>query len=183
MGDENRPDKDGQRGGKDRSGKGGRRHWRRKKNRYNKKRTPPNCAICGTAVRDVLTAIAYGEEKSAAHFDCVMKELGERENLEPKEKLVYLGGGTFGVVKMKGGGGKFQVLRKIPFEDREITPEWRIRASERQRKLSRVNLPNLRTSVEINARAEDEDDSDTTDSLTEPLGPDSDTSDGEQSRA
>lgn len=75
------------------------------------------CPICGQTVRLLLTAIAYGDEKEPAHFDCVLKQISEKETPGQKEKIIYLGGGSFGIVEFKSGGnGTFEIKKRIEFE-------------------------------------------------------------------
>jgi hypothetical protein len=79
-----------------------------------------------------MTAIAQGEWAAPAHFDCVLREIGQKEELEPKEKVCYLGNGTFGLLKFKQGGAvRFSIRKRIQYEaaDKDIT--WRKRISRR----------------------------------------------------
>lgn len=94
------------------------------------------CPICNQGVRDILTAIAWGEERKPAHFDCILKNISESEELTPKEKLVYLGGGSFGIVQFRSGGGpgpRFTVRKRIQLEEKEEKIEWRRKISRKIR--------------------------------------------------
>ena len=93
----------------------------------------PICPICEKTVRDVLTAIATGTENKPTHFDCVLKALGEQEPLEPNEKICYLGGGSFGIVKSRGGsaGNKFFVRKRLQYEPKEHKVSWRKKIADR----------------------------------------------------
>ena len=118
-------------------GKGGQRSGGRRRN--NRRRGPKSrgrrylsndvtyeCPLCGQNVRDILTAIAYGDEKIPAHFDCVVRDLAKKEELTGKEKIVYLGKGEFGVVRFKGNGNKFEIIRRLPLEnEKEGVITWR----------------------------------------------------------
>ncbi len=114
------------------SGGGRRRNNRRRGNKPKPKKYYSGdkvyeCPICGQNVRDVLTAIAYGDEKSPAHFDCVLKKIAGQEALKNKEKVIYLGKGEFGIVKFKGNSSnKFEIVKRIPLEPRQDGPvSWR----------------------------------------------------------
>jgi len=101
-------------------------HGRRRNNnrRYRQKRSFPVCPICNQSVKYLLTAISVGEDNKPAHFDCVLKKIAEEENLEPREKISYIGNGNFAIVS--GKPGKDLIIRKIiEFEGRESKGEWR----------------------------------------------------------
>jgi hypothetical protein len=89
------------------------------------------CPLCAEPVRDLYTAIAYGEHSAAAHFDCIVALLGEREELEEGAWLCYLGGGSFGIVQMlpaarRGDrGGSLLIHKRIEVEEKDAAPEWR----------------------------------------------------------
>jgi hypothetical protein len=111
---------------------------RKHSNSKNRKRNPrkrhfPICPICQSSVRDLYTAIAFGEENIPAHFDCIMKELAASEELQEKERISYLGGGSFGIVQ-NTGGGKFFIRKRIQFEQKELNLDWRKYARNRAQK-------------------------------------------------
>ena len=89
------------------------------------------CPLCAEPVSDLYTAIAYGEGKDPAHFDCVVALLGEREGLEEDTRVCYLGGGSFGIVQVgisgRQGerGGTPWVRKRIEVEERDAAPAWR----------------------------------------------------------
>jgi hypothetical protein len=89
------------------------------------------CPLCAEPVRDLYTAIAYGQHSAPAHFDCIVALLGEREELEEGAWLCYLGGGSFGIVQMlpaagRGDrGGSLLIHKRIEVEDKDAAPEWR----------------------------------------------------------
>jgi len=87
----------------------------------------PKCPYCGQNVRDVLTAIETIEDESPVHFDCVLKKIAEEEKLEPKEKVCYLGNGTFGVIQFKNSSdpSKFVIKKRIQIEDEKKEIPWR----------------------------------------------------------
>jgi hypothetical protein len=59
---------------------------------------PLTCFICGKTIDEPLMAIGAKEGGEATHFDCVLSQLASREQLADNEKIIYLGGGSFGVV-------------------------------------------------------------------------------------
>jgi len=81
----------------------------------------------------MLTAISVNEEMDPAHFDCVLKQLSETEDLNKGEKITYLGNGVFGVVKLKSGnkGLNFTIVKKIQFENKDKKAEWRKKIGRR----------------------------------------------------
>ncbi len=91
------------------------------------------CPICGKAVKSMLTAISVSDDMEPAHFDCVLKQLTERENLQKGEKITYIGNGNFAVIKMKQGGKgvPFTILKKIQFEEKDKKAEWRKKIGKR----------------------------------------------------
>jgi len=94
----------------------------------------PNCPICGRPVRYMMTAIAQGENGEPTHFDCVLRLITEKEELQPREKVCYLGNGSFGIVRFKPGGqSKFTIRKRIQYEEREKSFPWRKRISSRVR--------------------------------------------------
>ena len=58
-----------------------------------------------------------------AHFDCILEDLKKSNELSEKEKIVYLGGGTFGIIEetepTKDSSSRFFVRKRINYEDRK----------------------------------------------------------------
>ena len=109
------------------------------------------CPVCGQPVRDLYTAIAYGERKAPAHFDCILALLGEREELEEGTRVCYLGGGCFGIVdtgllsRQGDRGGAAWIRKRIEVEERDATPGWR--------EVLRLPLPEPRVAVAASEEA------------------------------
>lgn len=81
-----------------------------------------------------MTAIAQGEGNAPAHFDCVLRDIAQKEELQPKEKVCYLGNGAFGILKFKQGGPvRFTIRKRIQYEAAEKDVAWRKRISNRVR--------------------------------------------------
>ena len=97
-------------------------------NDYPKKKIEyPTCPICNSKINDIYSAISYGEDNLPAHFDCILKELSEKEELMNKEKICYLGGGSFGIVKFSNtpGSNRFFVRKRIQYEKKDEAFDWR----------------------------------------------------------
>ena len=114
---------------------GGRRRRRYRSGRKPQKKDFPVCPICGNSVKDINTAIAAEESEAPAHFDCIIKQLEQREQLEKDEKICYLGRGSFGIIKTRNGGSmKFFVRKRIQYEKEEKKFDWRKKVSDRIKK-------------------------------------------------
>lgn len=124
------------------SGKKKNNRRRRSRNRYKKPApveasitaslTDYTCPLCEQPIKDILAAISITSEKTPAHFDCVLKKVTESEELQNREKVVYLGKGEFGIVKFKGGNNSgFTVRKRIPFEQVEGGIPWRREISKK----------------------------------------------------
>jgi hypothetical protein len=95
-------------------------------------RPAPDCPICGKPITDLFSAVSYKENNEPAHFECILKWLSDAEKIAEDEKLVYLGGGTFGVVAANFvQGQKLTVKRMIQYENKEKKPDWRKELSSR----------------------------------------------------
>jgi hypothetical protein len=87
----------------------------------------PVCSFCGKTIRNLTTAIADKEDNTPVHFDCILKKLTEDESLGTNEKICYLGGGSFGIVRRKPDSDSkhFFIRKRIQFEVQENVLEWR----------------------------------------------------------
>ena len=67
------------------------------------------------------------DSHNPVHFDCMLEKLKKENSLESSDKVVYLGAGNFGVVRIeKGKSGKdFKIVKKLEVENRDEKPEWR----------------------------------------------------------
>jgi hypothetical protein len=75
----------------------------------------------------MLTAISTSDSHRAAHFDCVLRQIATSEALRPKERVIYLGNGGFGIVRFHGSdsGRRFTIRKRIQFEPAEGNVPWR----------------------------------------------------------
>ncbi len=128
-----RPEKDRRRGRR-REGQGGGRGGREREARlqYKSVMTIPeaealSCPLCGKKVRDPVAALAYGEDRVPAHFDCVLEALRGGRQLAADERMCYLGGGHFGVVRFAHGDGTapFSIRERTQYESGQERPPWR----------------------------------------------------------
>ncbi len=87
----------------------------------------PECPICRKPVRELAAALTHRLTGAPAHFECIMKELRDANELSPQEKLCYLGGGTFGILQFKPSGGvnRFTIRKRIPYEEKDAPQEWK----------------------------------------------------------
>ncbi len=116
------------------SSRGLRRRSRRKHGRPNGEAAPrpaepqsfPDCPVCGKPVRELSMALCHRVSRTPAHFDCVLKELKDSNEVLPQEKICYLGGGTFGILSFRTAGtNKFTIRKKIPYEEKDAPQEWK----------------------------------------------------------
>jgi len=82
------------------------------------------CAVCGKPIFDLTGAIASREDGEPIHFDCALEILSKEEKLTSDEKLMYIGGGFFGVCAQTTGG-KLEIRRKIRWEASGTIQPWR----------------------------------------------------------
>jgi hypothetical protein len=117
--------------------RGGNPNWKRNRKRRSKASFPgkdvPKCPYCGQNVRDILTAIALETDEAPTHFDCVIKKIGDDEGLQPKEKVVYLGNGGFGIVYFKNPSDpkQFTIRKHVQIEPEKKEITWRKAVSTR----------------------------------------------------
>lgn len=87
------------------------------------------CEICGRAIvaEDIDCALPNRETGNPAHFDCVLKQVCERERLSKNEHVVYIGQGKFAVLSFENPRDlrKFVIRRTIEWEKTDKRLEWR----------------------------------------------------------
>ena len=90
---------------------------------YRPKKSGPRyiCPICNRPLNVTMTAIVHKETGKKAHFDCILKELKKSYQLTPKEELLYLGGGSFGIIERAKGKNSmgFVIKKRFQYESRE----------------------------------------------------------------
>lgn len=87
----------------------------------------PDCPVCGKQVRELASALTHRVSRQPAHFDCVMRELRDSNEIAPQEKICYLGGGSFGILEFRPPGGptRFVIRKRIQYEEKETPQEWK----------------------------------------------------------
>lgn len=87
----------------------------------------PDCPICSRPVRELPSALTHRPTGQPAHFECILKELRDAQELSPQERLCYLGGGTFGILEFRQAGGatKFTIRKRIQYEEKDSPSEWK----------------------------------------------------------
>jgi len=105
----------------------------------------PACFWCGKPIRDISTAIADKDTGNPVHFDCVTARIALGENLDKGDKIIYIGGGRFGIVNYENldSHGKsaepahtagsegidwnrdFKIKRVIEWESKDKRAVWR----------------------------------------------------------
>ncbi len=87
----------------------------------------PDCPVCGKQVRELASALTHRVARQPAHFDCVMRELRDSNEVAPQERICYLGGGTFGILEFQppGAPARFVIRKRIPYEEKETPQEWK----------------------------------------------------------
>ena len=87
-----------------------------------------NCPICGKKIRELSTAIAYGEKGEPAHFECIIKHIQKSESLSSNERICYLGSGCFGILEQRKNpesNTNFCIRKKIQYEELDSHSDWR----------------------------------------------------------
>lgn len=87
----------------------------------------PECPRCGRPIEDLASAINDRETGEPTHFDCVIERIAESESLGENEKVVYIGGGRFGVVHFENPNDpkRFQIKKMLQWEEKEKRSPWR----------------------------------------------------------
>ncbi len=81
----------------------------------------PECAICGRPIPLIAEAISEGDGRYS-HFDCVLSRIKEEYNVQPNEKVSYIGRGSFAVVAKNPDGG-FYFRERIEYEGAQAYSE------------------------------------------------------------
>jgi hypothetical protein len=87
----------------------------------------PDCPVCGKQVRELASALTHRVARQPAHFECVMRELLDSNEVAPEEKICYLGGGSFGILEFRPPGAttRFVIRKRIQYEEKETPQEWK----------------------------------------------------------
>jgi hypothetical protein len=86
----------------------------------------PVCPLCGKPIFDLSSALAGREEGVPVHFDCALAQAGVGENLEPSERVTYIGRGSFAVIEYKDKSlTSFIIKHRIQWEKEGAKFDWR----------------------------------------------------------
>lgn len=87
----------------------------------------PDCPVCGKPIRELASALTHRVSRQPAHFDCVVRELRESNEVAPQEKICYIGGGSFAILEFRpqGSPSRFVIRKRIPYEEKETPQEWK----------------------------------------------------------
>jgi hypothetical protein len=87
----------------------------------------PDCPVCGKPVRELSSALTHRATRQPAHFDCILQELRQSNEIAADEKVCYLGGGCFGVLEFRSAPGpnRFVIKRRIQYEEKETPQDWK----------------------------------------------------------
>lgn len=87
----------------------------------------PDCPVCGKPVRELASALTHRVSRQPAHFECIMKELRESNEIAPQERICYLGSGCFGILEFhpSGGPSRFVIRKRIQYEEKETPQDWK----------------------------------------------------------
>ena len=88
---------------------------------HRKKRNIVKCCLCNKIISDTSTIINEKNLNKPAHFDCILNQLKKEYKLTPREKIYYLGGGSFGIVQDRGPKSqiRFFIRKRIEYEKRQ----------------------------------------------------------------
>jgi hypothetical protein len=87
---------------------------------------PPVCPLCSKPIFDLSSALAGRVEGIPVHFDCALAQAGTGENLEPNERVAYIGRGAFAVIEYKDKSlTTFVIKRRIQWEKEGAKFDWR----------------------------------------------------------
>jgi hypothetical protein len=75
------------------------------------------CTICTKLIDDMPSAIFDKEKNEYYHFNCVLTKVESENKIEGRERIAYLGSGSFGIIENTGGNSssKFSIKKKIQF--------------------------------------------------------------------
>lgn len=87
----------------------------------------PTCPRCGKPIEDLPSALNDKTTGEPLHFDCVLERIAEAEGVAEGDKVVYIGGGRFGIVHFDNPQDlrRFQIKKTIQWEEKEKRAEWR----------------------------------------------------------
>lgn len=76
-----------------------------------------DCPLCGKVIENIASALTH-PDGGFCHFDCVLEKIAKDERVTDKQKVSYIGRGTFAIVEEKDDHS-FSFAKRIVWE----TPE------------------------------------------------------------
>ena len=73
------------------------------------------CSRCSKAISDQLSSFFNEEKNEHLCFDCALIEAKNLLSPDPKNRVLYLGAGTFGEIKEIKSEKKFMIIKRIKF--------------------------------------------------------------------
>ncbi|MBN2861408.1 MAG: hypothetical protein JXK93_14165 [Sphaerochaetaceae bacterium] len=73
----------------------------------------PLCALCSQPIKAIAQALSGPGEGEYSHFDCVIRKITEDERPTEKQKVSYIGKGTFAIVDTNDEGHMVFVKRIV----------------------------------------------------------------------
>lgn len=120
-------------------------------------RTPfqPECVICHKKILESSSILEVSDSQDPAHFECVLNNLKQREELQQYQRLVYLGSSRFAVIEPLDPSKKnspFKVVRHVYSSSRtniQNPPEWRGNLAITPRYVIHVEKTTLQMKAEL----------------------------------
>ncbi len=78
----------------------------------------PVCALCSQPIKAIAQALSGPGEGEYSHFDCVIRKITEDERPTEKQKVSYIGKGTFAIVDTNDEG-QMVFVKRIVWESAE----------------------------------------------------------------
>lgn len=73
------------------------------------------CKVCEKTIKLMSTAIYDDTDESYSHFDCIIRNLIDNNNLTSNERIAYIGNNIFAVIEDKDGSGRktFKIKKRF----------------------------------------------------------------------
>ncbi len=78
----------------------------------------PLCALCSQPIKGIAQALSGPGAGEFSHFDCVINKIKEDEKPTEKQKVSYIGRGTFAIIDTDDEG-KMVFIKRIVWETAE----------------------------------------------------------------
>ena len=91
-----------------------------------------SCLICNEPIKDMYTSIEYGDKDDPAHFECTVTLLSKQESLDERDRICYMGNGSFGIIEIqrrRRRGKSYDrivtIKKRIQVVNSDSRPPWR----------------------------------------------------------